>query len=482
MQRFLRIFRPLANPHFRSAPRRWSRARRTTAGRALRLLVVLLLPTILSACASPQGQPLHLTWWNVFDDPTVYQDMIKTYEEDHNVDIELVTFSYAEYEQELVRSLAAGTGPDIFTIQNTWLPEHRDLIAPVPVAEDFTSATPDELKAIQPRVEALPGLRSFVDTYVPTVSQDFVSEGRIYAIPLYVDSLALYYNKDLLNSANQQVPTTWDEFVKVANALTTRDANGRITRSGAALGAATNINRSTDILSALMLQNGASPVDTERQFAAFDRGEERADGSELNPGLDALKFYTDFAIDSSDHFTWSLDPAIWYSIDNFASGEVAMMLNYSHQVDEVRSKNAKLNFGIARLPNPAGARFYQTYANYWGQTVSKASPNVLDAWEFINYLSRDDNNLTYLQNAHKPPAKLAQIPAFENDLDLGVFADQAAVAKSLYTPDINLTETVLAAAIEDVILNRRPALDALQVAASQITQRLQSRAFPPTGI
>jgi multiple sugar transport system substrate-binding protein len=464
MRRFLRIFRPIIKV------------------RAAQLLVILLAPTLLSACASPEGDPIRLVWWNVFDDPTVYQEMIKTYEEDNNVEIELVTFSYAEYEQELVRALASGTGPDIFTIQNSWLPEHRDLIAPVPIAEDFTTATPDELKAIEPRVDALPGLRSFVDSYVPVVSDDFVSESRIFAIPLYVDSLALYYNKDLLNSANQQVPTTWDQFVEVANALTTRDANGRITRSGAAMGAATNINRSTDILSALMLQDGAAPVDAERQFAAFDRSEERADGSDFNPGLEALKFYTDFAIDSSDHFTWSLDPSVWYSIDNFASGEVAMMLNYSHQADEVRSKNAKLNFGVARLPQPKGFRSYQTYANYWGQTVSKASPHVLEAWEFINYLSRDDNNLAYLQGAHKPPAKLSQVPAFENDLDLGVFADQSAVAMSLYSPDINLTETVLAQAIEDVILNRRPALEALQVAASQITQQLQNRPYPPTGI
>jgi len=459
------------------------RIRKTNlAKRTALLAIILVLPTMLSACASPQEPPTPLVWWNVFDDPVVFRDMVKTYEEDNNVEIEMINFSYAEYEQELVRSLAAGTGPDIFTIHNTWLPEHRDLIAPLPIASDFASATEEEMQTIQPRLDALPGLRSFVDSYVPVVSNDFVSEERIYAIPLYVDSLALYYNKDLLNSANQQVPTNWDQFVDVANALTTRDANGRITRSGAALGAASNINRSTDILSALLIQEGATAVDDTRQFASFDRVLERADGSEYNPGLDALTFYTDFAVDTSNHFTWSLDPSIWYSIDNFASGDVAMMINYSHQAAEVRSKNAKLNFGIARLPNLTGARSYETYANYWGQTVSKDSDHQLEAWEFLNYLSRDDNNLTYLQGMGKPPAKLSQVPAFENDLDLGVFSDQAAVAKSLYTPDINLTETVLAAAIEDVILNRRSASDAIQVAASQITQRLQSRAFPPIGI
>ncbi|MFH0830932.1 MAG: extracellular solute-binding protein [Parcubacteria group bacterium] len=457
---------------------------RTTqlAKRAASLALVLAAPLLLSACAAPQEPPIPLVWWNVFDDPLVYRDLIRTYEEENNVEIELVNLPYAGYEEELVRALASGTGPDIFTIHNTWIPEHRDLIAPLPILEDYADLSEDELGAIKPRLEVLPGLRDYVDAYVPVVSNDFVSEGRIMAIPFYVDNLALYYNKDLLNSANQQVPQTWDQFVEVANALTTRDAQGRIVRSGAALGAASNINRSIDILAALMLQNGTAAVDDTRQFAAFDREQQTVEGEDVNPGLQALEFYTDFAIDTSDHFTWSLDPNVWYSIDNFASGEVAMMLNYSHQVDEVRAANAKLNFGIARLPQLPGARTYQTYANYWGQTVSKASQYSFEAWEFLNFLSRDDNNLTILDGLQRPPAKTSQIPAFENDLDLGVFADQAAVAESFYTPDINLTETVLATAIEDVILNRRKALDALQVAASQITQRLQSREFPPTGI
>ncbi|MDP2587387.1 MAG: extracellular solute-binding protein [bacterium] len=462
---------------------RWgSRLQTKLAKKAGVLVVVLALPLVLSACASPEQPPILLTWWNVFDDPLAYRDIIKSYEENNNIKIELTTFTYAEYEQELVRSIASGTGPDIFTIQNSWLPEHRDLIAPQPQIQDFVDATQDELDAIQPRLDALVGLREYVDSYVPVVAQDFVSEDRIFAIPLYVDSLALFYNKDLLNSANRSVPTTWTDFADTAEVLTTRDANGRITRSGAALGASSNINRSIDILTTMMIQSGATPVDASRQFASFAEEIAPPNGNTYNPGFDALEFYTDFAIDTSDHFTWSLDPETWYSIENFASGEVAMMINYSHQVEAVRNKNAKLNFGIARLPTLEGARFYETYANYWGHTVSKSSPAVVEAWEFLNYLGRDDNNLTYLQNAQKPPAKLSQVPAFENDLDLGVFADQAAVAKSFYTPDAGLTETVLAQAIEDVILNRRSVEQALQVAASQITQQLQSREYPPTGI
>jgi ABC-type glycerol-3-phosphate transport system substrate-binding protein len=247
------------------------------------------------------------------------------------------------------------------------------------------------------------------------------------------------------------------------------------------MGSARNVNRSTDILSVLMQQNGAAFVDSTRKFAAFDRNVTRGSDDQYNPGLEALTFYTDFANPTKPQYSWNLDASTWYSLDSFAAGDVAMTINYSHQVPEVRAANAKLNFQVAPLPQRDDATFDITYANYWGLAVSRASTVSLEAWEFINYLTRDDNSLTYLQGMHRPPAKRSLIPAFENDLDLGVFADQSAVAKSAYTPDLNLSETVLATAIEDVNLGRRSPAEALSVASSQVTQRLQIRDFPLLG-
>ncbi len=453
--------------------------------RAALLTVVLLAPVTLAACGSPKPPPTVINWWTVFDSRQDFGELIKDYEDDHNVEIRITNFSFANYEDELIRALAAGQGPDIMSVHNTWLPEHRDLLAPIPQMSDYENQDldKDQKAELQAKVDKLPGLRDFVDTYVDVVANDFVSQNRVYAIPLYVDSLALFYNKDLLASAGfPSPPTTWSEFSKMAGALTKKNAQGQITRAGAAMGASRNINRSTDILSALFLQKGIKGVSPDLKSVTFNREITLADGTKVNPGLDALTFYTDFANSTKANYSWSNDPTIWYSIDNFVSSDVAMMLNYSHQIEPVRAKNAKLNFGIAPLPQQDDAHFDTTYANYWGQAVSMASKVQLEAWQFINYLSRDDNNLAYLKNNHRPPAKKGQIAAFKNDLDLGVFADQATVAKSFYTPDINLTETVFADAIEDINFGRKSAEDALNVAASQISQRLLIKDFPPIGI
>ncbi len=451
--------------------------------RALLLSIVLLAPIVLSACGAPQTPPTVLEWWTVFENRQAFGDLIKEYEDDNNVEIRITTFPFATYEDELIRAIAAGRGPDIFSIHNSWLPEHRELLAPIPVAADFASLPEEERAPLENQITELPGLREFVNTYVDVVADDFVSEGRVYAVPLYVDSLALFYNKDLLSTAGfPSPPTTWSKFSEMASALTTKDDQDRIIRAGAAMGAARNINRSTDILSALLIQNGVAAVDSTRQSVTFNREVTLADGTEVTPGLDALTFYTDFTNPTKPNYSWSNDPTIWYSIDNFAASDVAMMINYSHQAPEVRAANAKLNFAVAPLPQADDSRFDVTYANYWGQGVSNSSGVQIDAWNFINYLSRDDNNLTYLQNTRRPPAKNSQIAAFANDLDLGVFADQAQTAKSFYTPDLNLTETVFAQAIEDVNFGRRTPEDAFNVAASQLNQQLLTQDYPPTGI
>src|SRR3989344_6197047 len=47
-----------------------------------------------------------------------------------------------------------------------------------------------------------------------------------------------------------------------------------------------------------------------------------------------------------------------------------MMINYSWQYPTIKQKNAKLNIGVAPLPQFIGGKT-SNYANYWGYGVSK---------------------------------------------------------------------------------------------------------------
>lgn len=59
--------------------------------------------------------------------------------------------------------------------------------------------------------------------FFPGPIQADTFDGRLYAIPWYVDAGVLYYRKDLLERYGQKVPTTWMGLVKTAQAVTAKE-------------------------------------------------------------------------------------------------------------------------------------------------------------------------------------------------------------------------------------------------------------------
>jgi len=278
-----------------------------------------------------------------------------------------------------------------------------------------------------------------------------------------VDTLALYYNRDLFNTAGiTSPPKTWDEFNDDVKNLTVLDSRGNITRSGAAIGTADNINRSTDILTLLMLQSGVKMTNDSHTTATFSQS---VNGEDV--GQRALQYYTDFANPSKKSvYTWNDQQH--YSIDAFVEGSTAMMFNYSHQIATVRSKSARFNFGIAPAPQIAGTPVAVNFANYWAPTVSKQSKNPITAWKFLVYLSSAAGDASYVNASDRPSARRDLLEQQKSDPDLGAFAQQALSARSWYQIDNSAIETIFAGMINDVNFGRASVRDALDAAESKV--------------
>ncbi len=380
------------------------------------LLSILVLPVFfsglfagISPCQEDKPADLTLEFWSVYDDSDVYDNLIREFNEEYPyIAINYHKKDYASYEKELVDALAAGRGPDIFSIHNTWLPKHQDKLA----------AAPSEI--ITPK--------KFQEIFVDVAVADFVgiekaADGMeaqaVYAFPFYIDTLALYYNRDLLNSAGVvKPPATWLEFNSAVEKITLRDAQNNITRVGAALGTAKNINRSTDILSLLMLQNGTQMVSSDKKYATFNQPISQSNGESFNAGENALSFYANFAKASKKVYTWNQYQH--YSIDAFVEGKVAMMLNYAYQIPLIKARSPHLNFGVAAVPQISSTGPAVTYANYWGQAVSKTSPNAIYAWTFLAWLAGKDNAQVYLEKTDRPASRRDLVEWQKSDPGLGI--------------------------------------------------------------
>jgi len=413
----------------------------------------------------PEGpiapEPVTLEFWNVFEGEDVYSELLTEYKEFYpHITINYTKVNYVEYRDKLRDAFANGSAPDIFVIHNTWLPLEQKRISPAP--SSISSAAQFEI------------------IYPPVVKFDFMretGEGEkfIYALPLAIETLGLFYNKDYFETVNITTPPrTWEELLDYAKLFTQFDDAGKIGISGIALGTAGNINRSEDIVTLLMMQGGARMNNELLSEATFDDEVwvgEGASQKRFSPGRDGLKLYLAFSDKTRDVYSWDRDMS--YSIDAFVEGKAAMMINYPHHIPVIMSKAPHLNFATAPAPQLLSRVEDINFASYWGLTVSKNSQHADTAWEFIDFLSQPENVKIYLERANLPTARRDLILWQQQDDELRHFANQIVSARSWYMGDSLAVDTILRDMIKSVLVGERTAQEALEDAAARVTVILQ---------
>lgn len=448
---------------------------------------------ILSGCGlrnnNSQGPPyrMPLEVWSVFDDSGIFDVLFQQYQGINSYvgRISYRKFGEETYKKELLNALAAGNGPDVFVIRNSWMNEFQDKIVPAP-----------EYQLTEKEVR---------DNFVDVVSYDFINpvDKKIYGLPLSVDSLALYYNRDIFNAAGVTMPPkTWQELLLVAPKLTQIDQYGNVIQSALAFGTADNINRAPAILFGLMFAIGAQ-IDDQFGNVNFFR---------TDAASKAFEYYMLFSNVRSSVYTWN--PNMHYSIDAFYEGRLAMMVNYSWRYETLRQKNAKLNMAVAPFPQFEGMA-PQNYADYWTLVVAKnheiptenlSAKELLpqdkgvqnelrkhEAWQLLAYMTMPHpqgqitlrNGLTgnlasfklafdpaekYLEMTRKPAARRDLIEKQRSDPVLGPFAIANLTAKNFQQRDADAIEKIM----NDMIRSVNRGEISLQEALSLAQQRINT--------
>ena len=346
------------------------------------------LALIPSGCnlpfVKPPAKEVKLTYWGLFEPEEVFKPLIEEYQKEHpNVKIEYQQRAYStlsQHKETLLTRLREGTGPDIFRIHNTWIPQFAAELAPLPA--DVMSST------------------EFATTFYPSTQSALSYQERLYALPLMYDGLLLFYNTEHFEDAGiDRPPADWEDFRNIAVRLTEVDEETKkITRAGAAIGTANNVAHFSDILGLMFAQSRINfPTDLTARGAR-----------------DALTFYTNFA--TRDR-VW--DASLPYSIDAFARGKVSMVFAPSWRLFEIKSLNPGLKFATAAVPQiPSLPREEQTtvnWASFWVEAVNQDSPYKREAWEFLKFLSQAEN----MRQLYSEEAKLREFGEPYSRTDLG---------------------------------------------------------------
>lgn len=416
--------------------------------RNLRLFAVLIPLVFLGAgCLGGGGgaaiTPVTLEYWRADDDVSSMTDIIEAYQKIHpNVTINYRSIRSEDYEGTLLEALAESRGPDLFSIPNVKLREWTGKILPIPKEITIPTRVVNDKQQIVTVNQKTAGMttlelnKAFVEVVtkdvlitIPPEQRGQPSTQAIIGLPFSADTLALFYNADLLTKADIEAPPeTWYELQQQSRKLTLLDENEDIRQSGAAMGLSRNVRNHLELLSAIMMQNGAE-MTTAANVVNFHKFTEATRDDQYQPGVAALIFYQNFGVKGSRDFSW--DDKMPNSLDAFITGKAAFYFGFPIDRRTIAERAPKLNFGIAPLPqvDPGQVR---NIAKYPVETVSKKTSHPNEAWDFLQFATGEEQVAKFLVATKRPTALRNLISSQLEDPDVGPFAEQVLTAESWY--------------------------------------------------
>lgn len=346
--------------------------------------------------AEASGEAGELTIWanTAFagDGDSPLQQAADAFAEENDVEITLQGVAANDLAPNLITTVSGGGGPDVAIVDSSFIPQ----LAASEVIQDVT--------------DRAAGVAGDFHEGAWEYSQ---YGGQQFGLPVDSSNTALFYNVGMLEEAGVEVPTTWDELLDAAIALTDAEND----QYGYMLGAQ---GYGAFSFWPWLWQNGG-------QITADD-GTEVLFNDEA--GHEAFQFYSDLAL--VHEVAPPEFPTVSSSWDEyvapFVQERVAMMVIGPWGIDPIESGNPDLEFAVAPLPEGKEA------ASVLGGSsitmgANSESPDL--AWEFIEWFTAGEQ-MHYIQDMGRIPgnAEVLSTEWAQEDPIRQVFVEQMPIARA----------------------------------------------------
>jgi ABC-type glycerol-3-phosphate transport system substrate-binding protein len=350
------------------------------------------------------------------------------------------------FDSEIINALADSKGPDVILISQEHLVSLRSKIKPV-------------------SYDAFP-LRDIKSAYIEGAQIFALSDG-LYAYPLMVDPLMMYWNKNILAGGNfLEAPKTWESVVNdYLPTLIKRNSDRSITRAVVAMGEYQNINNSFGMFSTLLLQAGSQGViDEEGMSYKIKLNESAEKGTE--PLKVSADFYTRFSKPSNSLYSWNRSfPS---DKDSFLGENLALYFGYGSEAHQLEKQNPNLSFDIAEVPQGADANVRRVYGKFYGLAALKTSDNLAGALIVMQDLTTKDNSEKIAQLNNMVPTLRGSVSAGSNDNYGRLTYKSAVVAYGWLNPRQETVNTIFTTLTQDMNENRRDITSAVKDAIERL--------------
>ncbi len=349
--------------------------------------------------------PIALSLWMPLDEKDNIEPIIVEYNKIHpNVAVVPEYIDNSQYQSRLTQAISTNTAPDMFVYRNDGLPLYKKGITTAP-----TSVMSPE---------------KFRDTFAEFSAKKLIIDNSVYGLPLGIATLGQIYNTQKFNDAGVAAPAKdWRQFEEINQKLRKLEGNSLVT-SGVALGTS-SIRNYPDIISILMMQNGATMTNQPPTQATF----ELADSTGYFAGSKALAFYASFAQSDKQNYSWN--SSLGDSQSALANEQTAVIVDYPMAIKQIRKSNPNVSVSSSALPqvnidNP------MNYGVVMSGAVSKNSQFSEIAWDFWGFATTKPAQKIYSLQSYWPASRKDLINDQKNDKDLGPYANQIATASDWY--------------------------------------------------
>ncbi|MDI9570694.1 MAG: extracellular solute-binding protein [Pseudomonadota bacterium] len=327
---------------------------------ALFLLVILALCLVFAGCGEgtkkEERQILRFYTWKP-NHPEVWDEIVRTFEVEHpevKVHREIGPHSSTSFHDLLTQKLKNRSKDlDVFLMDVVWPAEFAAAGWALPLDERFPESERSR--------------------YFANVIQANTYGGKIYGVPLYIDTGMLYYRRDLLERHGFKPPETWPEMVRQAGIITAAEPG--------MYGLSAQFKQYEGLVCNML------------EYIMANRGhlihpETGKSGLAERPAREAVQFVRERIIGRTA-------PAgvLAYeepeSLALFVQGKAVFHRNWPYAWetanDPARSRVAG-KIGIAPLPRFPGGESHAALGG-WQLGISRYSENKELAWTFIEFLS-----------------------------------------------------------------------------------------------
>lgn len=392
-----------------------------------RQLAVGASAMLLSTAA--QAETLTI-YWNAGHAYETYAEVIKAFEADNpGWTVQWERYQWPEMRTKLVADFSVKNTPDLVAVQGGWISEFgsQGLLTPL-----------DSYLAADGKTIGYPE-----DWYDFSVERNMY-DGKHYAVQMHLTCVALVYNVDLLKDAGFDAPpTTWDEFMKVAQATAKDGRFGFVP------------NQVPMYHWPWIFQNGGDYYDPATNKVTFDSPE----------AAEAVQFLADMI--HKDKVAPLPVAGVDYEGPQklFTAGRAAMILTGPWDVGPIKTGNPNLNWDIAsNLTNQKQA----TVAGGVSLVIPASAEHPDQAWDLLKrFTSLETERKASIENGMTMPRKSwAALDEIKADPILSKYSECLPTSREVTalldpTGKSSRVETLFKAAVEDILYNNKPAQEVL---------------------